>query len=219
MTWGPVALALVLGCAAPEVAAPLAEQTETRPTAVHENAVAQTDPEDHALSPDLTLARAHIAKSTGAPLTDIDVEAVRRVDVPGVTVWTADVEPGTRGTHYVGVVRGGVVVTKPAEAMKVVLDAWGYGPELSAEAVDVARALGALEPHAEETRPLVKDKKIARLKDAWRPHVFLPRATAKDGGVVLEYWNTSGEPPLWLTTMTIDAARNVRWTTKSIDDF
>lgn len=129
------------------------------------------------------------------------------VQVPGMRVFSAELDP-SRGGYATGVVEdGGAVHLAFAESSRRVVAALGEG----ADAALIARVVGFLEGHIEPTTAIVEQGQIDEIhKAAWRRHVALPKRLGDDGGARrYEYWVECGEPPLWRSRLTVAADGSV----------
>jgi hypothetical protein len=119
-----------------------------------------------------------------------------RVTVPGITVFTAAVDPGKAGRHVArtGIVDGGAVYTGP-DAMSRVARAWSYGAKRTVPPATVAQVFGALHNPTADSAALIDDDTAQTYKKVSGPKraaaVALPTEATVDGHPAVVYCLTS----------------------------
>jgi hypothetical protein len=155
----------------------------------------------------------HIADKMSVPADTVEVTILEDADVPGIVVFSTYVAPpkkGRPGRHAYGVVAGDTVESDHDRARTLVLDAWNYIPERTVPAEKVARVLGLLEGKSREpAEPILLQKHIDAMSEHQKKVLFLPREATVDGTPAVQYWMTSGDVPLWLSTAVIGPDRKV----------
>ena len=137
-----------------------------------------------------------------------------------LTVFRCRITTRNRG-GFVGVARGNELVTDDEdEALAAVIAAWGYGVKRTVSAIEVARVAGFLEGVREAARPVLTQADIDEIGNAeWRQQVALPREITVDGNPGVEYWNRSGQPPLWRSQLVVGKDGAPEITVKPIGQF
>src|SRR5512144_305485 len=92
---------------------------------------------------DIAVAQRAIAQELQVAASDVKVRPVN-VSVPGITVFSAAVNPAKAGRHVTrtGIVEGGTIYTE-TDAMSRVARAWHYGARRTVPPVTVAQVFGA----------------------------------------------------------------------------
>ena len=127
---------------------------------------------------------------------DVKVRPLK-VTVPGITVFTAAVDPGKAGRNVTrtGIVEGGTIYAG-TDAMSRVARAWGYGAKRSVPPATVAQVFGALHSETAESSPFLDDDTVQTYKKVSGPKraaaVALPSETTVDGLPAVVYCLTSG---------------------------
>lgn len=157
-----------------------------------------------------------VTKAVRAALDDQDVEVtlLEGARVPGLAVFSAEIE-SERGGYATGVVTpSGEVHFKLDDTTQRVMEA--LGPD--APAGVVATVVGFLEGTREPTYPVDSQARLDGIgKPEWARHVTLPQVSKEaDGSRVYEYWVECGEPPLWRTRLTVSSTGQVSMTQDDI---
>lgn len=161
------------------------------------------------------------AASRKVPVADVVTEAAVPEPVHGLVVVRAWTKSGhaERGDHGVALVDGEQLIFGFANAVEHITKTFGYGANRTISALAMASLIGPMEATAEPTRPVLTAETIADMRPDWARHMFLPRETIIDALPSLEYWNSCGEPPLWLTRVVFAPDGSHSVTTKTIWDF
>jgi hypothetical protein len=161
-----------------------------------------------------------VAKEEGVDAAGLECTILDGAAVSGLTVFRCQIvaKRTQRTGAYVGVIDGaGQLVLDSDEALKRVLQAWGYGAKRSVSAVDVARVAGFLEGEREPAHPILTQHDLDGLDNPeWRKLAALPREITVGGKPGVEYWNRSGRPPLWRTQLLVNPDGTPDATVKSI---
>jgi hypothetical protein len=145
-----------------------------------------------------------VAKLLQVKPAAVEVELIEDVEVPGLTVFKARATIADDVAYSVGVVQGDQVVTDQQQALNLVAKAWKYGRQRTVPADQVAAVFGVLEGAEQAWMPIVNADQLEPMSEDRKKLMFLPRETEVDGKPAVQYWVTSAEPPLWLTTAVID---------------
>lgn len=119
-----------------------------------------------------------------------------RVTVPGLTVFTAAVDPGKAGRHVTrtGIVDGGAIYSG-TDAMSRVARAWGYGARRTVPPATVAQVFGALHNPTADSAAIIDDDTAQTYRKVSGPKraaaVALPAETTVDGLPAVVYCLTS----------------------------
>jgi hypothetical protein len=146
--------------------------------------------------------KAAVAKAESVDAAGLDITVMPHSDVPHLVVFRAKLAhaKGRRGGAFVGVYGNGKLITDSDEAMQAVIAAWRYGATRTVKPERVAAVLGFLEGVRDAAHPILSEADIAALpKDDWKSKVALPKEVTVNGKPGVEYWNRSGQPPLWKT--------------------
>jgi hypothetical protein len=144
---------------------------------------------------DIAVAQHAIAQDLRVPETAVKVR-VLPVTVPGITVFSASVDPGKVGRHAsrTGIVEGGAVYTE-TDAMARVARAWHYDAKRPVSPVTVAQVFGALHNATAESSAFIDDDTVQTYKKVSGPKraaaVALPVESTVDGQPAVVYYLTS----------------------------
>jgi hypothetical protein len=148
-------------------------------------------------SPQQDIATVQRALAQELKVAEGDVK-VRPLDVsvPGITVFTASVNPAKAGRNVTrtGIVEGGAIHVE-TEAMSRVARAWGYGAKRTVPPETVAEVFGALHSATAESSPFLDSDTVQTYKKVSGPKraaaVALPAETTVDGNPAVVYYLTS----------------------------
>lgn len=147
--------------------------------------------------------RAAIARQLGKNEDSVSVEIEEEVVVSGLTFFRYELDGGgERGAYGSGVDDGRETTVGFAKSGPRVAKALGA----SRDAVAMARAFGVLETELETATPLITQGQVDEQPEDWRGHVAIPRVEAAGDGYVLTYWCEAGEPPLFMSRITVRGA-------------
>lgn len=144
---------------------------------------------------DTAVAQHAIAQELAVPDSAVKVRPLR-VTVPGITVFTAAVDPGKAGRHVTrtGIVEGGAVYTG-TDAMSRVARAWNYGAKRTVPPATVAQVFGALNSPTADSAAIIDDDTVQTYKKVSGPKraaaVALPAEATVDGLPAVVYSLTS----------------------------
>ena len=144
---------------------------------------------------DIAIVQAAIAKELELSPDDVKVRPLK-VSVPGITVFTASVNPAKAGRSVTrtGIVEGGSIHVE-TEAMSRVARAWGYGAQRTVPATTVAQVFGALHHATAESSPFIDDDTVRTYKKVSGPKraaaVAMPVEATVDGHPAVVYCLTS----------------------------
>jgi hypothetical protein len=144
---------------------------------------------------DTAVAQHAIAQELHVPDTAVKVRPLR-VTVPGITVFTAAVDPGKAGRHVTrtGIVDGGAVHSG-GDAMSRVARAWGYGARRTVPPATVAQVFGALHNPTADSSAIIDEDTAQTYKKVSGPKraaaIALPAETTVDGQPAVVYCLTS----------------------------
>ncbi len=148
-----------------------------------------------ATEPDIAIVKDAIARELKVSADDVKVRPLK-VSVPGITVFTASVNPARagRGVTRTGIVQGGAIHVE-TEAMSRVARAWGYGAQRTVPATTVAQVFGALHHATAESSPFIDEDTVQTYKQVSGPKraaaVAMPVETTVDGHPAVVYSLTS----------------------------
>jgi len=155
---------------------------------------------------DIATVQRAIAQELKVDDADVKVRPVK-VSVPGITVFTASVNPARAGRPVTrtGIVEGGAIYTE-TEAMSRVARAWGYGPSRTVPATTVAKAFGVLHSATAESSAFVDDDTVQTYKKVSGPKraaaVAMPKETTVDGNPAVVYCITSSSRSIPFSVVT-----------------
>jgi hypothetical protein len=144
---------------------------------------------------DIAVAQRAIAQDLGVPESAVKVRPLR-VTVPGITVFTASVDPGKAGRHVTrtGIVEAGAIYTE-TEAMSRVVRAWHYDARRPVPPVTVAQVFGAIHQATAESSAFIDEDTVQTYKKVSGPKrsaaVALPTEATIDGQPAVVYCLTS----------------------------
>ena len=158
---------------------------------------------------DTAVAQHAIAQELAVPDTAVKVRPLR-VTVPGITVFTAAVDPGKAGRHVTrtGIVDGGAVYSG-TDAMSRVARAWGYGAKRTVPPATVAQVFGVLHPPTADSSAIIDEDTAQTYKKVSGPKraaaVALPAEATVDGHPAAVYCLTSSarETPFSVVTAVV----------------
>jgi hypothetical protein len=148
-----------------------------------------------ATEPDTAIVQGAIAKEIKISADDVKVRPLK-VSVPGITVFTASVNPAKAGRSVTrtGIVQGGSIYVE-TEAMSRVARAWDYGAKRTVPATTVAQVFGALHNATAESSPFIDDDTVQTYKKVSGPKraaaVAMPVEATIDGHPAVVYCLTS----------------------------
>jgi hypothetical protein len=192
------AVLAVLACAACSKSVPSGEGADTAGLAVAAPAPTSPTtkgPPQMASTPDTDTVQRAIAQELKVAPGDVKVRPLR-VSVPGITVFTASVDPAKAGRPVTrtGIVEGGAIYAGTA-AMSRVARAWNYGARRTVPATTVAQVFGALHNETAESAPFIDDDTVQTYKKVSGPKraaaVALPVESTVDGQPAVVYCLTS----------------------------
>jgi hypothetical protein len=144
---------------------------------------------------DIAVAQRAIAQDLRVPESAVKVRVVH-VTVPGITVFSAAVDPGKAGRHAsrTGIVEAGAIYTE-TDAMSRVARAWHYDARRPVPPVTVAQVFGALHNATAESSALIDDDTVQTYKKVSGPRraaaAALPAESTVDGQPAVVYCLTS----------------------------
>jgi hypothetical protein len=144
---------------------------------------------------DIATVQGAIAQELKVGPNDVKVRPLR-VNVPGITVFTASVNPARAGRSVTrtGIVEGGAIHVE-TEAMSRVARAWGYGASRTVPATTVAQVFGALHHATAESSPFIDEDTVETYKKVSGPKraaaVAMPVEATVDGHPAVVYSLTS----------------------------
>jgi hypothetical protein len=171
-------------CSNMAVAAPGTNKTNAKGPAQMASTEQDTAVVQHAVAQEL-----HVADSA------VKVRPLA-VTVPGITVFSASVDPGKAGRHVTrtGIVEGGAIYTE-TDAMSRVARAWHYGAKRTVPAVTVAQVFGALHNATAESSAFIDEDTVLTYKKVSGPKraaaVAMPAEATVDGLPAVVYSLTS----------------------------
>ena len=148
-----------------------------------------------ATQPDTAIVADALAKELKVAPGDVKVRPLP-VSVPGITVFTASVNPAKAGRPVTrtGIVEGGAIYTE-TEAMSRVARAWGYGAKRTVPPETVAEVFGALHLATAESSPFIDEDTVDTYRSVSGPKraaaVAMPKETTADGHPAVVYCLTS----------------------------
>ena len=151
--------------------------------------------------------RQAVAKTEELDPAGVEITVLDHADVPGLVVFRAKLTAARarRAGAFVGVYGAGKALTDSDEAMQAVINAWHYGARRTVPAERVAAVLGFLEGVREPAHPILTAADLSAVANPeWRGKVALPREVTVQGKPGVEYFNRSGQPPLWRTVAVVD---------------
>jgi hypothetical protein len=144
---------------------------------------------------DIAVAQRAIAQDLRVAESAVKVRPLH-VTVPGITVFSASVDPAKAGRHVsrTGIVEGGTIYTE-TDAMSRVARAWHYGAKRTVPPVTVAQVFGALHSATAESSAFIDADTVQTYKKVSGPKraaaVALPEETTVDGQPAVVYCLTS----------------------------
>jgi len=144
---------------------------------------------------DIAVVQRALAQELQVAATDVKVRPVS-VTVPGITVFTASVNPGKAGRHVTrtGIVEGGAIYTE-TDAMARVARAWHYDARRPVPPVTVAQVFGTLHSATAESSAFIDDDTVQTYKKVSGPKraaaAAMPTETTVDGRPAVVYCLTS----------------------------
>jgi hypothetical protein len=144
---------------------------------------------------DIAVAQHAIAQELGVPEAAVKVRPLD-VTVPGITVFSASVDPAKAGRHVTrtGIVEGGKLYTE-TDAMSRVARAWHYGAKRTVPPATVAQVFGALHNATAGSSPFIDEDTVQTYKKVSGPKraaaVAMPAETTVDGHPAVVYCLTS----------------------------
>ncbi|HRE90622.1 MAG TPA: hypothetical protein PK095_15965 [Myxococcota bacterium] len=187
--------AIGAGCARGEV--PVSTATSPAIPAVEAKAGAEKKVSDP------NKIQSSVAQLLGKSADTIAVEIDDEVSVGGLTFFRYELDGGgERGAYGSGVDDGQVTTVGFAKSGPRVAKALGG----NRDAVAMAQAFGVLETELETATVLLTQSQVDDLPENWRSHVSTPKVEAAGDGYVLTYWCEAGEPPLFMSRITVRGA-------------
>ena len=171
-------------CGSTAAAAPGANKTNPKGPAQMATPEQDTAVVQHALAQEL-----HVPESA-VKVRPLDVK------VPGITVFSAAVDPGKAGRHVsrTGIVEGGAIYTE-TDAMSRVARAWHYGAKRTVPAATVAQVFGTLHNATADSSAFTEEDTVLTYKKVSGPKrsaaVAMPVEATVDGLPAVVYSLTS----------------------------
>jgi hypothetical protein len=144
---------------------------------------------------DIAVVQRTIAQELQVAAGDIKVRPVN-VSVPGITVFSASVNPGKAGRHVTrtGIVEGGTIYTE-TDAMSRVVRAWHYGAKRTVPPEAVAQVFSVLHNATAESSAFIDEDTVQTYKTVSGPKraaaAAMPREATVDGHPAVVYCLTS----------------------------
>lgn len=141
---------------------------------------------------DIALVQKQYASEFKVDPADIKVRVDEAVKIPGITLFSASVNPAKAGrhAHRGGIVEGGAIHVE-AEAMQRVARAWKYGAQRTVSANDFARVMSQLHSSRHGTSTILDQDTLEVFKSISHPEqaaaAALPRELTVDGLPAVEY--------------------------------
>lgn len=141
---------------------------------------------------DIDLVQKHYAREFKVEPADIKVRVEEAIKIPGITLFSASVNPAKAGRHAQrgGIVEGGAIHTE-REAMRRVAKAWQYGPTRTVTAAEFAKVMGQLHSATHGVSAIVNANNLDVFKQIAHPKqaaaAALPRELTVDGLPAVEY--------------------------------
>jgi hypothetical protein len=141
---------------------------------------------------DIVLVQKHYARELKVDPGDVKVRVDEAVEIPGITLFSASVNPAKAGRHIHrgGIVEGGAIHIE-GEAMQRVARAWKYGAQRTVSANDFAQVMSQLHSSRHGSSTILDADTLEVFKSISHPEqaaaAALPRELTVDGLPAVEY--------------------------------